>query len=451
MDNNITQNFSECARKRVTSGDLLEDSDIDFFLLLLTKCSKYKPFSTLLLYLGLISEIPRNQKHIQIIYLSSVCNNPNDTGHWVTSYYDTDYIYVFDSINNKVMHKDLEKSLKLLHPYYFLEGKRVIFPKVQQQTNQKDCGIFAIAFAITLLCKMKPDLLTYNTHIMRPHLLKLLVSKYIAHFPCIITPIPINVQPRKLYDTNIIINNACLNDEHIDYFHTMLQQLSAYQPYSTLYLQNISKISHINENNKHIQILFQRGSTIGHFVCTYYDTSTLFVYDSMNNKELHSDISIVLKTLHPYCFNEQKKPIIFQTVQSQKNATDCGVYSIAYAVTLLFGYRPETMVYNNSEMRKHLLKIFETRTIEHFPCLSTFSNYCSQFNFSSITETRATISGLGNNVMHNRKRTNDQITDETSLQNHRETNLHSLAIKKKKHTIKKIKIKFYKLEETNVE
>ncbi|OXU18091.1 hypothetical protein TSAR_012469 [Trichomalopsis sarcophagae] len=206
--------------------------------------------------------------------------------------------------------------------------------------NSKDCGIFAIAFAITLLCESKPDLVIYNIHNMRPHLLQLLVNKYIAHFPCNFTPIPINFHPRKLYDKNIIINNNCLNNEHIDYFHEMLKQLSTYKPYSTLYLQNTSKISQINENNKHIQILFQRGSTVGHFICTYYDTNTLFVYDSMNNKKLHSDVSTVIKKLHPYCFNEQRKPITFPTVQFQINATDCVGHFICtyYDTNTLFVY-----------------------------------------------------------------------------------------------------------------
>ena len=41
-------------------------------------------------------------------------------------------------------------------------------------------------------------------------------------------------------------------------------------------------------------------------------------------------------------------------VQQQNNGSDCGVYSVAYATTLVFKEAPETIQYNIVEMRTHL-------------------------------------------------------------------------------------------------
>ena len=62
-----------------------------------------------------------------------------------------------------------------------------------------------------------------------------------------------------------------------------------------------------------------------------------------------------------------KKNIQFPRVQQQPNGNDCGVFAIAFAVSLLFGLKPNTIRYEHSLMRNHLLRIFETNIIEHFP------------------------------------------------------------------------------------
>lgn len=91
----------------------------------------------------------------------------------------------------------------------------------------------------------------------------------------------------------------------------MLKQISTYNLYPTYYLENTTMISRINENTKHIQILFRRRYPVGHFICTFYDGNASNIYDFLNNKELHKDFVDFLSKLHPYCFNNPNKPIIF--------------------------------------------------------------------------------------------------------------------------------------------
>ncbi|KAL0120399.1 hypothetical protein PUN28_008227 [Cardiocondyla obscurior] len=63
----------------------------------------------------------------------------------------------------------------------------------------------------------------------------------------------------------------------------------------------------------------------------------------------------------------EKKPVKFSTVQKQPNLNNCGVYATAFAVSLLFDIKPDKVRYEHSLMRLHLLNMFETNVIEHFP------------------------------------------------------------------------------------
>lgn len=419
MEINYTEYFDDNNRRRV-ENDYLEDKDVDYFQKLSALKSSFKPYLTLPLYHGFaeIKKIPENENHIQILYSSPSSTDPNVIGHWVTSYYDKKYVYVFDSLNTKnELHTDIEKALNILYPDYMKQRKPIIFPDVQQQTHQqsKDCGVFAISFAVSLFCGIKPDYFIFDITKMRSHLLKILLTKNLEHFPGFTISIPLHMRPRHSYDLNSILNNQCLDDEHIQYFHEMLQEVSFYKPCPIFYLQRIERISQISENEKHIQILFQRGNSIGHFVCIFYDTEALYVYDSLNNIQLHDDLKQFLMKLHPYCFNGQKKPVIFKKVQSQGRTLDCGVFSIAFAVTLMFGLKPEKIQYNQMEMRKHLIKMFENRNIEHFPCDTSFIDNNFQRNTKNLAVSHFicnVTNQISNKETINRKRCNEKsVTD----------------------------------------
>jgi len=115
---------------------------------LLQNCSDYTLVETWRVQcLDTIQPMPKDKNHIQILHSSS---GPFD-GHWVCSYYNTKYIFIYDSLNSKRLHKHHEQFLKRLFPTYDFEKCLVKFPTVQQQPNGNDCGVFAIAFAISLL------------------------------------------------------------------------------------------------------------------------------------------------------------------------------------------------------------------------------------------------------------------------------------------------------------
>jgi len=104
----------------------------------------------------------------------------------------------------------------------------------------------------------------------------------------------------------------------------------------------------------------------GHWVCSYYDRKNIFIYDSLNNKTLHKHHEQFLKRLFP-TYDFDKNVVKFPTVQHQPNCNDCGVFAIAFATSLLFNIEPNKVKYEHKLMRSHLIKIFETNVIEHFP------------------------------------------------------------------------------------
>lgn len=67
-------------------------------------------------------------------------------------------------------------------------------------------------------------------------------------------------------------------------------------------------------------------------------------------------------------FSFDQRFLKFPIVQKQPNGNDCGLFAIAFAVSLVYNYiKPEKVKYNQNLMRSHLIKIFECNVIEHFP------------------------------------------------------------------------------------
>ena len=477
----------------IVQGGWLEDMHMEHFNHLLKSNSSYKPVSTLQTYIpDTIPSMSENEKHIQILHSSDfdldTCESSslhlyklhellNVNGHWVCCYYDRKNIYIFYSSNKKKLHKRHEQVLRRLFPFYPFDKKPIIFPTVQQQPNCSDCGVFAIAFATSLLFNIKPEKVRYNISKMRSHLLDLFQFNKIEHFPQDLkygvpqTVLPLAVirakeaeafrlrtkrqsektQSQKLnqkicnsqqtkkelssilisknieqfdksqnescvenidsnnkyknnvkvYEVNkdienkfannhlqnkndfevnkkkrremtlsseqksIIAQGEWLNDLHMDHFNHLLEKYSAYRPVGTWRVQTIDRVQPIPTNKKHIQIL--PVTRLGlHWTCCYYDTKDIYIYDSFNSKMLSDCQKQFLDKLFP-TYDFIKCPVKFPFVQEQPNTHDCGVFAIAFAVSLFFNTKPENVRYDVSLMRSHLIQMFESNKIEHFP------------------------------------------------------------------------------------
>ena len=159
-----------------------------------------------------------------------------------------------------------------------------------------------------------------------------------------------------------------LNDSHINKFAYLLNSQFSFKHQDVLYLQCTKYIKEIQEDTPNIQILYSGNlgaEVIGHWICSYYDGEILHIYDSAHFNSLMTEHKAYINKLYPY-----KPKIVFHNVQAQSNATDCGLFAIAFAVSICFKENPENVLYDIKYMRSHLQKIFSENIITPFPKFS---------------------------------------------------------------------------------
>ena len=90
------------------------------------------------------------------------------------------YVNILDSLSTGIISEELEKLIRsILGPHY--QGVNTLV--VQQQRNSCDCGLFALAFATSLVFGQNPEHPNFNVKLMRPHLCACLRNRYIETFP----------------------------------------------------------------------------------------------------------------------------------------------------------------------------------------------------------------------------------------------------------------------------
>ena len=90
------------------------------------------------------------------------------------------------------------------------------------------------------------------------------------------------------------------------------------------------------------------------------------MYASVSTKVKHQ-IAALLAT--------QSKTIklSFVDVQKQSGGYDCGLFALAFATALVNGINPGRYLYDQRNMRKHLLECLKHKKMELFPVLKTRS------------------------------------------------------------------------------
>lgn len=88
------------------------------------------------------------------------------------------------------------------------------------------------------------------------------------------------------------------------------------------------------------------------------------VYDSYYcsaSDELKMQIASILHSEHPVI------QLHFPAVQKQSGSSDCGLFALAFATSIVFNVRPEECLFEQRLMRSHLTSCFEERNISMFP------------------------------------------------------------------------------------
>ncbi len=84
-------------------------------------------------------------------------------------------------------------------------------------------------------------------------------------------------------------------------------------------------------------------------------------FDSKNSEHVIANICSLVMTQNPSI------TYIVQSCQRQGNGYDCGVFAIAFAVSLAFGENPSKLVYDPAKLRNHLKICFSSHTLKPFP------------------------------------------------------------------------------------
>lgn len=128
-------------------------------------------------------------KHFKPQISPSVQIHFDGINHWTTSFSttkDSEFVYYIDSLGANV--KDLRNNVKIQLSQIYKSSSTVLqvkIPRVQQQPNSYDCGLFAIANAVEFC--LAPD--SFNTRVnfevskMRQHLIECLEKGVISRFP----------------------------------------------------------------------------------------------------------------------------------------------------------------------------------------------------------------------------------------------------------------------------
>ena len=78
-----------------------------------------------------------------------------------------------------------------------------------------------------------------------------------------------------------------------------------------------------------------------------------------------------------YCRIPEIK-VLIKSVQQKTNYVNCGIFAIAFAASLAFGYRPEGVIYDSKIMRQHLLNCLRKMRMERFPIQVSNTIQCSK-------------------------------------------------------------------------
>ena len=76
-------------------------------------------------------------------------------------------VNLFDSLYHDIISQEVEDQVKDLLADSF---QKLEFAPCQQQRNGSDCGVFAIAFATSIVLGSAPQNITFDIAKMRPHL-----------------------------------------------------------------------------------------------------------------------------------------------------------------------------------------------------------------------------------------------------------------------------------------
>ena len=118
----------------------------------------------------------------------------------------------------------------------------------------------------------------------------------------------------------------------------------------------------IIKNASFVQIL--QDSATNHWLTVSNIDPSVNIYDSMFHKcslHIQQQIACILATKYPHIKAN------FFNVNHQSGSNDCGLFAVAFAVSLCHGLQPSKFCFEQQKMRCHLIQCLEKGKMEPFP------------------------------------------------------------------------------------
>ena len=170
----------------------------------------------------------------------------------------------------------------------------------------------------------------------------------------------INLSKKEKQD---LLSGKELNDLHINAFQNLLKsQFTEIGGLNSTLLQSKTQFlkSELNSNKNILQIIHMPN----HWAALQVFGSDICFYDSAYTTISDDTLDIIAQLMNT---NAKSLTIKLMNVAKQIGVVNCGLHAIATVTCLALGNDPTTVVFNNDELRPHLLNIFETRKISAFP------------------------------------------------------------------------------------
>ena len=158
-----------------------------------------------------------------------------------------------------------------------------------------------------------------------------------------------------------IINGKELCDLHVNAFQNLLKlQFPCLGGLQNTLLQKRSPLK-CTEGGMSLQIIHTRSS---HWAALQICDSNVCLYDSAYTSTSSDTLEVIAQLVHS---KEQSIEIQMMNITQQTGTTDCALYAMSTITCLALGIDPVTIILNKDELRPHLVKSLETRTISLFP------------------------------------------------------------------------------------
>ena len=159
----------------IIMGNELSDGEINYAQRLLKIKHPRIGGLRLTLYKGKFQDVESN---VQIVHCPT-------RHHWITATTlncKAGEIKIFDSLFTFCD----KETIRIIYDFYQrgTEKLNITMSRCQKQSGDKDCGLFAIAFAVAIVFNLNASKLKFCQHMMRPHLVDCFTKEVMTPFPC---------------------------------------------------------------------------------------------------------------------------------------------------------------------------------------------------------------------------------------------------------------------------